>query len=80
MTDNATSRIIETELTRIYFEKLREQDPKKMDRLIDHHPLGRLGRPEDVAHAALFFASDESAWITGVDIGVDGGFLHGKRI
>jgi NAD(P)-dependent dehydrogenase (short-subunit alcohol dehydrogenase family) len=71
---------IETDLTRIYFDKLREQDPKKMDRLIEHHPLGRLGRPEDVAHAALFLASDESAWMTGLDIGVDGGFLHGKRI
>jgi NAD(P)-dependent dehydrogenase (short-subunit alcohol dehydrogenase family) len=71
---------IETELTRIYFDKLREQDPKKMERIIDHHPLGRLGRPEDVAYAALFLASDESPWITGLDIGVDGGFLHCKRI
>jgi NAD(P)-dependent dehydrogenase (short-subunit alcohol dehydrogenase family) len=71
---------VETELTRIYFDKLREQDPKKMDRLIEHHPLGRLGRPEDVAHAALFLAADESSWMTGLDIGVDGGFLHGKRI
>ena len=71
---------IETELTRIYFDKLREQDPQKMARLIDQHPLGRLGRPEDVAYAALFLASDESSWITGLDIGVDGGFLHCKRI
>jgi len=71
---------IETELTRVYFDKLREQDPKKMERIIDHHPLGRLGRPEDVAYAALFLASDESPWITGLDMGVDGGFLHCKRI
>jgi len=36
-------------------------------------PLGRLGRPEDVAYAMLFLASDEAAWITGTTIVVDGG-------
>jgi len=71
---------IETDLTRIYFGRLREQDPKKLERIIGHHPLGRLGKPEDVAYAALFLASDESPWITGLDMGVDGGFLHCKRI
>jgi NAD(P)-dependent dehydrogenase (short-subunit alcohol dehydrogenase family) len=37
------------------------------------HPLGRLGRPEDVANAALFLASDESEWVTGIALVVDGG-------
>jgi 3-oxoacyl-[acyl-carrier protein] reductase len=36
-------------------------------------PLGRLGAPRDVAHAALFLASDEAAYITGTTIVVDGG-------
>jgi 3-oxoacyl-[acyl-carrier protein] reductase len=36
-------------------------------------PLGRLGQPEDAAAAALFFASDASAWITGVTLDVAGG-------
>ncbi|WP_422733610.1 SDR family NAD(P)-dependent oxidoreductase [Micromonospora sp. WMMD558] len=37
--------------------------------------IRRLGQPIDVAHACLFLASDESAWITGVNLPVDGGFL-----
>ena len=45
-----------------------------LKQMIDSHPLGRLGTPEDVANAALFLASDESSFITGEDIIVDGGF------
>jgi 3-oxoacyl-[acyl-carrier protein] reductase len=37
------------------------------------HPLARLGTPEDVARAALFLASEEAAWITGVILDVAGG-------
>lgn len=37
-------------------------------------PLGRLGRPEEIAHAALWLASDDSSFVTGVALPVDGGF------
>ena len=37
------------------------------------HPLGRSGRPADIAEAALFLASEQSSWITGVIFPVDGG-------
>ncbi|MCS7024776.1 MAG: SDR family oxidoreductase [Bryobacteraceae bacterium] len=41
--------------------------------LLEKHPLGRLGRAEEVAHAILFLASDEASFITGVALPVDGG-------
>lgn len=37
------------------------------------HPVGRLGEPEDVAHAVVFLCSDKASWITGVTLPVDGG-------
>jgi 3-oxoacyl-[acyl-carrier protein] reductase len=41
--------------------------------LAESHPLRRLGTPEDVGRAALFLASDESGWITGVIVDIAGG-------
>lgn len=40
-------------------------------------PLGRFGEPIDVAYAALFLASDESKYVTGIELNVDGGILAG---
>jgi 3-oxoacyl-[acyl-carrier protein] reductase len=37
-------------------------------------PLGRIGQPKDVAYAALYLASDEASWVTGVNLPVDGGY------
>ena len=51
-----------------------ERIPEEQIRsIIDSHPLKRLGAPEDVAAAALFLASDESDWISGVILDVAGG-------
>jgi len=46
-------------------------------RLVGDIPLGRLGQPEDVANAALYLASDEASFITGVAFPIDGGHMAG---
>jgi NAD(P)-dependent dehydrogenase (short-subunit alcohol dehydrogenase family) len=53
-------------------------DPDVLERAVRWYPLGRLGTPDDVAAAALFLASDDAAWISGVTLPVDGGLLAGN--
>jgi NAD(P)-dependent dehydrogenase (short-subunit alcohol dehydrogenase family) len=47
--------------------------PEELDLRRQCYPLRRFGTPADIANAVLFLASDESAWITGIDLLVDGG-------
>jgi 3-oxoacyl-[acyl-carrier protein] reductase len=54
-------------------ENERQLPPALRARLAEEHPVRRLGAPDDVAEAALFLASDASAWITGVVLDVAGG-------
>ncbi len=49
-------------------------NPPMLDKLESAHPMGRLGRPEEVATAAVFLASDEASFITGSCLTVDGGY------
>jgi NAD(P)-dependent dehydrogenase (short-subunit alcohol dehydrogenase family) len=51
-----------------------EQAAATQQRFVGMIPMGRVATPEDIANTALFLASDESAYITGVAIAVDGGF------
>ncbi|MFE3855696.1 SDR family NAD(P)-dependent oxidoreductase [Streptomyces griseorubiginosus] len=56
---------------------LAEAWPEGVERWIRQAPLGRLGRPEDVADACVFLASPLASWITGHDLVVDGGVTAG---
>lgn len=61
----------DTELSNPIFGE--ENVPAFWERMKGLHPLGRNGKPIDIAEAALFLASDRSDWITGVLLNVDGG-------
>jgi NAD(P)-dependent dehydrogenase (short-subunit alcohol dehydrogenase family) len=42
--------------------------------LTEKHPIGRLGTPDDIARGILFLASDDSSFITGSELVIDGGY------
>lgn len=50
------------------------EDPEALAKLEKLHPMGRLGEASEIAQAALFLASDEASFITGVTLPVDGGY------
>ncbi|MYE46574.1 MAG: SDR family oxidoreductase [Chloroflexi bacterium] len=60
---------IETPMT----EFMLSDDARRED-AVGLHPIGRLGRPEDVANAILFLASEDASFVTGVALPVDGGY------
>ncbi len=61
--------IIETDMT----EQIRRNDQTR-SYLLERHPIGRFGRPEEVAAAVLYFCSPGAAFTTGVALPLDGGF------
>lgn len=61
--------IIETPMT-----KSLESSKEMVNRMVAATPLQRLGQPADIANAALFLATDESSFITGAELVIDGGF------
>lgn len=65
---------VETDLTAAVLSQASDPDAVRRER-VAVHPIGRLGRPEDMASLAVYLASDESAWVTGAVYPVDGGYL-----
>ena len=60
---------IDTNLIREFLD-----NPERREWLEQRYPMGRVGRPEEIAYAALFLASDESSFVTGAPLIVDGGY------
>ncbi len=55
-----------------------ENKAEAIEKIAHDIPLGHMGAPKDVAQAALFLASDESAYVTGIELTIDGGILAGS--
>jgi NAD(P)-dependent dehydrogenase (short-subunit alcohol dehydrogenase family) len=64
--------MIETEMATLSLSKAADPEAARKQRIAEI-PLGRLGKPEDVALMAVYLASDESSWVTGVSLPLDGG-------
>jgi NAD(P)-dependent dehydrogenase (short-subunit alcohol dehydrogenase family) len=65
--------IVETEMVADFILKAPDPEAARRQR-VGLHPLGRFGKPEDVAAMAVYLASDESSWVTGAALPVDGGY------
>ncbi|AJM91505.1 MULTISPECIES: SDR family NAD(P)-dependent oxidoreductase [Nitrosopumilus] len=60
--------VVDTDMTKPFVKTQKDRDFMDAE-----HPLGRMGKPEEVAKAVLYFASDDASWTTGAILAVDGG-------
>jgi meso-butanediol dehydrogenase / (S,S)-butanediol dehydrogenase / diacetyl reductase len=64
--------IVETEMSLLSLSKAPDPEAARKQRIAEL-PLGRFGKPEDIALMAVYLASDESSWVTGTVLPIDGG-------
>ena len=68
--------LVETEMARQLFAKAPNPEEARRQR-VSTIPMGRTGTPQEIAHLAAYLASDESAWVTGAALPIDGGEAAG---
>jgi len=60
--------VVDTDMTKPFLK-----NQKDIEFMNNEHPLGRIGKPEEIGKSALYFTSDDASWITGAVLTVDGG-------
>lgn len=65
--------LVRTEMAETRLQPGEDWDARAAQEWIPNYPLGRIGTPDDIAYGALFLASDEAAWVSGIDLTMDGG-------
>ena len=60
--------VVDTDMTKPFLK-----NQKDIEFMNNEHPLGRIGQPDEIGKAALYFTSDDASWITGAVLTVDGG-------
>src|SRR3989440_1678247 len=73
--DGIRCNCIAPALTETPLTESRLKDPSVRKAMEAHYPLGRLGRPDDIARAALYLAADDASWTTRTTLPVDGGMM-----
>ena len=68
--------LVETEIAKQLFANVPNPDEARRHR-VSLIPMGRAGTPQEIAHLAVYLASDESAWVTGAALPIDGGQAAG---
>ena len=72
--------VVAPSLTDTPMAKTLLSSPEKREASAKRHPLGKYGQPEDISHAITFLLSEDSSWITGQVLGVDGGLGKLKTV
>ena len=60
--------VVDTDMTKPFL-----QNQKDIEFMNNEHPLGRIGQPDEIGKAVLYFVSDDASWVTGAILTVDGG-------
>ena len=60
--------VVDTDMTKPFLK-----NQKDIEFMNNEHPLGRIGKPEEIGKAVLYFVSDDASWVTGAILTVDGG-------
>jgi NAD(P)-dependent dehydrogenase (short-subunit alcohol dehydrogenase family) len=72
--NNVNPGWVKTGMNEEELARWKAEGSKELEEVLLLHPLGRLGKPEDVAWAVVYLASDESSWVTGASFLIDGGY------